>query len=96
MAMDLCTDEKDEERESEAQSDVRAKKRAGAEGGEEAGGGARFFALTVDCAPLSRSSSFSSVQRSIAISLSMFCVVIVQMFTSRPNCGTFSIHSELF
>ena len=38
-------------------------------------GGARFFALTADCASLSRSSSFSSMQRSIAISLSMFCVV---------------------
>ena len=71
MAMDLCIDEKDEERESEAQSDVRAKKRARGGGGVGRGegelGGARFFALT------SRSSSFSSMQRSIAISLSMFC-----------------------
>ena len=53
MAMDLCIDEKDEERESEAQSVVRAKKRARGERG-----GARFFALTADCASLSRSSSF--------------------------------------
>ena len=80
MAMDLCVDEKDEERESEAQAAVRPKKRA--EWGGR--GGARFFALTSDWASLSRSSSFSSMQRSIAISLSMFSVVhgrfVVRLF----------------
>ena len=77
MAMDLCIDEKDEERESEAQSDVRAKKRARGVGGGGWGGwaGARFFALTADCASLSRSSSFSSMQRSIAISIATVRVV---------------------
>ena len=65
------------ERESEAQSDVRTRKRAGGrwQWGRGGWGGARFFALTSDWASLSRSSSFSSMQRSIAISLSMFCVV---------------------
>ena len=75
--MDLCIDEKDEERESEAESTVK---------GEEACAPppplpadpfhALFFALTADCASLSRSSSFSSMQRSIAISRSMFCAAI--------------------
>ena len=46
--------------------------------------GARFFALTADCASLSRSSSFSSMQRSIAISIVTFCVV----FVCSPDIST--------
>ena len=78
MAMDLCIDEKDEERESEAQPAV--------PGGGGGWGGARFFALTADCASLSRSSSFSSMQRSIAISIATFRVV----FACSPDIVTVS------
>ena len=57
----------------------------------EAGGAsppprARFFALTADCASLSRSSSFSLIQRSRAISIATFRVV----FACSPDISTVS------
>ena len=69
MAMDHCVEEKDEELESEVQPAVPGG------GGRWEAGLERGRALTADCASLSRSSSFSSMQRSIAISIATFRVV---------------------
>ena len=91
MAMDLCINVKEEERGSEVQSDVRAKKRAGG----KLGGGRRIWG-----ASLSRS-SFSSMQRSIAISLATFRFVMVHVLfychlASWPRLVFFTFGPDLF